>query len=85
MCQGVADAAMDLGGWNVILANHPERVGAYTTASMLVTALRGAVGPLLGSWLMGTAGFQWTFLLSVAIVAVGALVWLPEMRTRSAS
>jgi MFS family permease len=85
MCQGVADAAMDLGGWNVILANHPERVGAYTSASMLVTALRGAVGPLLGSWLMGTAGFQWTFLLSVAIVAAGALVWLPEMRTRSAS
>lgn len=75
MCQGVADAAMDLGGWNMILAVNPDRVGAYTAASMMVSAVRGALGPLLGSWLMGAAGFQPTFLLAAAMVALGLLVF----------
>jgi MFS transporter, DHA1 family, staphyloferrin B biosynthesis exporter len=71
LCQGVADAAMDLGGWNLILAANPDRVGDYTAAAMMVTAVRGALGPLLGSWLLGAAGFQPTFMLAAGLVAVG--------------
>jgi len=82
MCQGVADAALDLGGWNVILAANPERVGAYTSASMLVTALRGALGPLLGSWMLGAAGFQPTFLAAAVLAAAGGAVWLQGLRRR---
>jgi MFS transporter, DHA1 family, staphyloferrin B biosynthesis exporter len=80
LCQGVADAALDLGGWNLILATNPERVGSYTSASMVVTAVRGFFGPMLGSFMLGAAGFQPTFLTSVALVGVGAAIWLTGRR-----
>lgn len=82
MCQGVADAALDLGGWNLILENNPERVGAYTSAAMVVTAARGALGPILGSALMGAVGFAPTFLTAATLVAVGGTVWLTGLRSR---
>ncbi|HWI62619.1 MAG TPA: MFS transporter [Symbiobacteriaceae bacterium] len=84
MCQGVADAALDLGGWNLILATNPERVGSYTSASMVVTALRGSLGPMLGSWMLGAAGFQLTFLTAAALVAVGAVIWITGKTQRPA-
>lgn len=75
LCQGVADAALDLGGWNLILGVNPDRVGSYTAAYMMVTAVRGALGPLLGSWLLGVAGFQTTFLAATALVFSGLAVF----------
>lgn len=80
MCQGIADAAMDLGGWNMILNANPERVGAYTSAAMLATGIRGAIGPLAGSFLLSAVGFQWTFLAAAAMVAGGLVIFLSGRR-----
>lgn len=81
MCQGIADAAMDLGGWNMILSANPERVGAYTSAAMLATGIRGAIGPLTGSFLLSAVGFQWTFLTAAIMVAGGLAIFLTGRRT----
>ncbi len=80
LCQGMADSAMDLGGWNMILSVNPNRVGPYTSASMTVTGIRGALGPLLGSWLLGLAGFQATFLTAAGFILLGLTVFVTRRR-----
>lgn len=82
MAQGVADAALDLGGWNIILATNPDRVAAYTSAHLMMTAVRGAFGPLLGSSLLGIAGFQLTFLMAAALVAVGLFLFVSQPKAK---
>jgi len=74
MCQGIADAALDLGGWNMIMSANPERVGQYTSAAMIATGVRGAIGPFLGTALLGLVGFQATFLTASLLVATGLAV-----------
>ena len=84
LSQGAADAAIDLGGWNMVLRVNPERVGPYTSAAMTVTGIRGALGPLLGSWLLQAAGFQVTFLTAAALVMVGLTMFLAGRRGQAA-
>jgi MFS transporter, DHA1 family, staphyloferrin B biosynthesis exporter len=74
LCQGAADAAMDLGTWAFILQSNPEKVGAYTSAHMMAVGLRGAVAPLLGSALLGAFGMRPVFLIAAAFVAAGFLL-----------
>jgi MFS family permease len=76
MCQGIADAALDLGGWNMILSVNPDRVGQYTSAAMMATGVRGAIGPFLGTALLGWVGFQATFLTAGLLIAIGLAVLL---------
>jgi MFS family permease len=85
LCQGVADAAMDLGGWNLILTKGPERVGPYTAAAMTAAGVRGALGPLLGSWLLSGVGFEATFVTSAALVLVGLLLFVSGREVRRAA
>lgn len=74
LCQGIADAGLDLGGWNVILSANPDRVGVYTSTHMTMIGIRGALAPLLGTWLFKALGFAPTFLISAALVAAGLML-----------
>jgi len=76
LSQGAADAALDLGGWNMVLRVNRERVGPYTSAAMTVAGIRGALGPLLGSFLLQAAGFEVTFLAAALLVAAGLAIFL---------
>lgn len=78
LCQGIADAALDLGGWNMLLSTNPDRVGPYTAAYMTVTGIRGALGPLLGSWLLQQGGFQLTFLTAAGFIGLGLAVFISQ-------
>lgn len=80
LLQGFADSAMDLGGWNMILAVNPERVGPYTSASMTMAGVRGVLGPLLGSWLLQSFGFRPTFLTAAVLVALGLTAFIRGQR-----
>lgn len=74
LCQGIADAALDLGVWNVILAVDAAHVRYYTSTTMTAAGIRGALAPLLGSWLLQVAGFEATFVLAAVLVAAGLLL-----------
>jgi len=84
MCTGIADAAMDMGSLNLILAENPSRVGPYTAANLVVSGIRGLLGPLLGSWMLSAFGFRPTFLTAAVLVAAGLAVLVWPDRGRSA-
>jgi MFS family permease len=80
VCQGIADAALDLGAWNLILSTRPERVRPYTSAWMVAVGVRGAIGPLVGSWMLSRFGFRPTFFAAAALVLAGLVVFLHSQR-----
>ena len=65
----------------------PEDRGAAVGAWSGLGGLAGAVGPLLGGWLVDGPGWRWAFLINVpmVIVAVIAVRGIPEQRADARS
>jgi EmrB/QacA subfamily drug resistance transporter len=86
--QGVGGALLTPGSLAIIQAtfaadDRPRAVGAWSGLG----GVASAVGPILGGWLVQTAGWRWVFLLNlplaVVVLAVGVR-HVPETRDRAA-
>ncbi|MEU8201002.1 MFS transporter [Streptosporangium sp. NPDC049046] len=87
--QGAGGALLTPGSLAIIQASfdrddRPRAIGAWSGLG----GVAAAIGPLLGGWLVETAGWRWVFLinlpLAVLVVAV-ALRHVPESRNPSAT
>jgi EmrB/QacA subfamily drug resistance transporter len=86
--QGIGGALLTPGSLAIIQASfaeddRPRAVGAWSGLG----GVAGAIGPLLGGWLVPAAGWRWVFLLNLplaAIVIVVSLRHVPESADPSA-
>jgi EmrB/QacA subfamily drug resistance transporter len=87
--QGVAAALLVPGSLALLSASFDkERRGRAIGTWSGFAAIAGAVGPLLGGWLVDAASWRWVFALNLPIalaVVVIALRWVPESRDPKAS
>ena len=82
--QGIGGALLTPGSLAIIQAtfqaeDRPRAIGAWSGFG----GVAGAVGPFLGGWIIGSAGWRWIFLLNLplaALVAAVALRHVPETR-----
>ena len=87
--QGVGGALLVAGLLAIIQAtfvptDRPRAVGAWSGLG----GVAGAIGPLLGGWIIVAAGWQWVFLLNLPLAVVVIAVTMrhvPETRDPSAS
>ncbi|MDH2429589.1 MFS transporter [Sphaerisporangium sp. TRM90804] len=87
--QGVGGALLTPGSLAIIQASfvrgdRPRAVGAWSGLG----GVAGAIGPLLGGWLVETAGWRWVFLINVpiAVLVIAAGVrHVPESRDEAAT
>jgi EmrB/QacA subfamily drug resistance transporter len=87
--QGIGGALLVPGSLAIIQAtfaadDRPRAVGTWSGLG----GVAGAVGPLLGGWIVVTAGWRWVFLLNLPLGAVVLAVsarHVPESRDPSAS
>ncbi|MEU6560334.1 MFS transporter [Nocardia nova] len=75
--QGVGGALLTPGSLAIIQASFTESdraraVGAWSGLG----GVAGAIGPFVGGWLVGAAGWRWVFLLNIPLAAVVVLVAL---------
>ncbi|MGI9007837.1 MAG: MFS transporter, partial [Streptosporangiaceae bacterium] len=75
--QGTGGALLVPGSLAIIQASfarpdRPRAIGAWSGLS----GVAAAVGPLLGGWLVVTAGWRWVFLINLPVAAVVAIVAL---------
>ncbi len=73
--QGVGGALLTPGSLAIIQASfvkadRARAVGAWSGLG----GVAGAIGPFLGGWLVGAAGWRWVFLLNIPLAAVIVLV-----------
>ncbi|HKB31128.1 MAG TPA: MFS transporter [Streptosporangiaceae bacterium] len=86
--QGVGGALLTPGSLAIIQATYvqqdrPRAVGAWSGLG----GVAGAIGPFLGGWIIGTAGWRWIFLINLPLAAVVIAVTtrhVPESRDPSA-
>ncbi|GAA3041765.1 MFS transporter [Streptosporangium longisporum] len=86
--QGVGGALLTPGSLAIIQASfapedRPRAIGAWSGLG----GVAAAIGPLLGGWLVETAGWRWVFLINLplaALVVVVALRHVPESRNPGA-
>jgi MFS family permease len=87
----LAWAGYNLGAFNLLLASTPdEHRPRYIAVHTTIVSMIGAVGPLLGGWLLDVVGFMPVFSLSTIVRACGliaffALVREPEPRPEEES
>ncbi|MDP9862179.1 MULTISPECIES: MFS transporter [Streptosporangium] len=87
--QGVGGALLTPGSLAIIQASYvredrPKAIGAWSGLG----GTAAAVGPLLGGWLVETAGWRWVFLINLplaALVVAVAVRHVPESRDVEAS
>ncbi|MFI7441767.1 MFS transporter [Nonomuraea indica] len=87
--QGVGGALLTPGSLAIIQASfvradRPRAVGAWSGLG----GVAGAIGPLLGGWLVQTAGWRWVFLINLPFALLVVLVTLrhvPESRDEQAA
>ncbi|MFG2074479.1 MFS transporter [Nonomuraea maritima] len=87
--QGVGGALLTPGSLALIQAafvrqDRPKAVGVWSGLG----GVASAVGPLLGGWLVQTAGWRWAFLINVPVAAAIVVVTLrhvPESRNEQAA
>jgi multidrug resistance protein len=85
--QGIGGALLTPGSLAIIQATFAEQdraraVGAWSGLG----GVAAAVGPILGGWIVQTAGWRWIFLLNLPLAAVVVAVstrHVPETRDRS--
>ena len=86
--QGVGGALLTPGSLAIIQAtfapeDRPRAVGAWSGLG----GVASAIGPILGGWLVQTAGWRWVFLLNLPLAAVVVAVTVrhvPETRDEAA-
>lgn len=87
--QGVGAALLTPTSLALIQASfHPEDRSVAIGAWSGLTGVAGAVGPLLGGWLVDVASWRWIFLINLPLAAVvvwAALAHVPESRDTEAS
>lgn len=86
--QGVGAALLVPGSLALISASFPEaeRGRAIGTWSGF-TAMMGALGPIMGGWLVQHASWRWVFFLNLplAVIVLGLTLWrVPESRNEHA-
>ena len=82
--QGIGGALLTPGSLAIIQAtfaadDRPRAIGAWSGLG----GVAGAVGPLLGGWLIGSVGWRWIFLINLPLAAVVVAVstrHVPETR-----
>jgi EmrB/QacA subfamily drug resistance transporter len=82
--QGIGGALLTPGSLAIIQSSffrddRPRAVGAWSGLG----GVAGAIGPLLGGWLVETAGWRWVFLINLplaVLVVVAAVRHVPESR-----
>ncbi|MCW2881444.1 MAG: EmrB/QacA family drug resistance transporter [Sphaerisporangium sp.] len=82
--QGIGGALLTPGSLAIIQSSfaredRPRAVGAWSGLG----GVAGAIGPLLGGWLVETAGWRWVFLINLpiaALVVATAVRHVPETR-----
>lgn len=87
--QGVGGALLTPGSLAIIQASfakadRPRAVGAWSGLG----GVSAAIGPLLGGWMVQTAGWRWAFLINLPFAAIVVLVTLrhvPETRDEQAA
>src|SRR5450755_42173 len=87
--QGIGGALLTPGSLAIIQASfapedRPRAVGAWSGLG----GVAGAAGPLLGGWLVQTAGWRWVFLLNLPLAAAVIVVTMrhvPETRDPAAT
>ncbi|WP_329083351.1 MULTISPECIES: MFS transporter [unclassified Streptosporangium] len=87
--QGVGGALLTPGSLAIIQASfdrddRPRAIGAWSGLG----GVAAAVGPLLGGWLVETAGWRWVFLINLplaALVVAVAVRHVPESRNSEAT
>jgi EmrB/QacA subfamily drug resistance transporter len=87
--QGIGGALLVPGSLAIIQASfapddRPRAIGAWSGLG----GLAAAIGPLLGGWLVVTAGWRWVFLLNLPVAAVVIVVTMrhvPESRDDQAT
>ncbi|MEU4405983.1 MFS transporter [Streptosporangium sp. NPDC023963] len=86
--QGIGGALLTPGSLAIIQASfdrgdRPRAIGAWSGLG----GVAAAIGPLLGGWLVETAGWRWVFLINLplaALVVAVAVRHVPESRNASA-
>ncbi|GII77295.1 MFS transporter [Sphaerisporangium rufum] len=86
--QGIGGALLTPGSLAIIQSayvreDRPRAVGAWSGLG----GVAGAIGPLLGGWLVAAAGWRWVFLINLPIAALVVAVaarHVPESRDESA-
>ncbi|MEV4382769.1 MFS transporter [Streptosporangium sp. NPDC049644] len=86
--QGIGGALLTPGALAIIQSSfgredRPRAIGAWSGLG----GVASAIGPLLGGWLVETAGWRWVFLINLplsALVVLVALRHVPESRNASA-
>lgn len=74
-------AGYNLGSFNLLLASTPnEHRPRYIAIHTTITSIVGAVGPLLGGWLLDATGFMPVFSLSSIMRALGLILFLALVR-----
>lgn len=87
--QGIGGALLTPGSLAIIQASfargdRPRAVGVWSGLG----GVASAIGPLLGGWLVQTAGWRWAFLINLPFAALVVLVTLrhvPETRDEAAA
>lgn len=87
--QGVGGALLVPGSLAIIQASfapgdRPRAIGAWSGLG----GIAAAIGPLLGGWLVVTAGWRWVFLINLPVAALVVLIALrrvPETRDEQAT
>ena len=86
--QGIGGALLTPGSLAIIQStfaadDRPRAIGAWSGLG----GVAGAIGPLLGGWLVGAAGWRWIFLINLPLAAAVVAVTLrhvPESRDPTA-
>ncbi|MBN2471867.1 MAG: MFS transporter [Anaerolineae bacterium] len=74
-----------VGSFNLVLAVTPgEHRPRYIALHATIAALVGAVGPVIGGWLLDTAGFEPVFALSTIGRCLGMILFLALVREPAA-
>ncbi|WP_248959088.1 MFS transporter [Sphaerisporangium perillae] len=87
--QGIGGALLTPGSLAIIQSSfvrddRPRAVGAWSGLG----GVAGAIGPLLGGWLVETAGWRWVFLINLPLAALTIVVaarHVPETRDEGTS
>lgn len=80
--QGYGGGALYTIAYGIAAKVYPHRVRARMLALLtLVWVISGLVGPGIGVAVADTAGWRWSFLLSLPLTALSAVLVLPRLRT----